>query len=399
MNSQPAVSQRRFDVDWLRVLLILTVLVFHSLRLFDLEGWNVKSATTYLGVQILVVFISRWLMPAIFLISGIAAFYALGKSRAGRFVKDRALRLLVPLLVGLFTQIPLQGYLEQISQNQYNGSFWQWYPGIFNGLYRFGGDFNWLGGHLWYLEVLFVFSLVCLPLFIWLRNGSGKRLLSWLGDRLSGPGALYLPVLLIVLLSATLDPDNGSILTSEEFGGWNLPSHLIFFLSGFVLASSQAIQASIRKIRWVSLVAGVLAFACVGLAFALTGEDATFGTPYYLIWTVFSSVTGWACMLAILGFGMQRPNVRTPALDYANEAVLPFYVLHQTILFVVGFYVLNWSIPDPAKWAIILIGTFAIIMGLYEFLIRRINVLRVLFGMKLLHREPRPAGMPATALG
>jgi hypothetical protein len=58
---------------------------------------------------------------------------------------------------------------------------------------------------------------------------------------------LYLPVLPIILLSATLDPENSSILTSEDFGGCNLPSHLLFFVSGFVLASSPAMQTSIRQ--------------------------------------------------------------------------------------------------------------------------------------------------------
>ncbi len=387
MNTTTGTTARRYDLDWLRVLLILSVLVFHSLRLFDLEGWSVKSATTYLGVQVLVVFISRWLMPAIFVISGMATFYALDKRRAGRFVKDRALRLLVPLVAGLLTHIPLQGYLAQVSQNQYSGSFWQWYPG------HFDSHFNWIGGHLWYLEVLFVFSLVCLPLFIWLRSGSGSRVLAWLGERLSAPAALFLPVLPIILLSATLDPANGSLLTSEEFGGWNLPSHLIFFLSGFVLASSPAMQASLRRIRWISLVTGVaIFFVAGGLVLALGGGEAAFGTPVYLLWTVISSVSCWACMLAILGIGMQRLNVRTPVLDYANEAVLPFYVLHQSVLFVVGFYVLNWAIPDLAKWAIILVSSFAIIMAMYEFLIRRLNVLRVLFGMK---PQARPVAAPS----
>jgi hypothetical protein len=339
-------------------------------------------------------------MPAVFIISVMAKFYALEKRRAGRFVKDRSLRLLVPLLVGLFTHIPLHGYLEQVSQNQYNGSFWQWYPSMFNGLARFGGNFNWMGGHLWYLEVLFVFSLVCLPLFLWLGHGSGQRVLAWLGDRLSAPGALYLPVLPILLLSATLDPNGSSILASEMFGGWNLPSHLIFFLSGFVFASSPAMQASIRRIRWISLVTGVVIFfAGSGLILALDGADAAFGTPLYLLWTFVSSLSCWACALAIFGFGMQLLNVRTPLLDYANEAVLPFYVLHQSILFVVGFYMLNWAIPDLAKWAIILISTFVIIMALYEFLIRRINVLRFLFGMKQLSKASPMAATEAALAG
>jgi len=159
-------------------------------------------------------------------------------------------------------------------------------------------------------------------------------------------------------------------------------------LSGFVFASSPAMQASIRHIRWISLLTGVVVFFVgLGLLFALTGGEAPFGSLYYLVWAVISSLSAWACMLAILGFGMQRLNLHTPVLEYANEAVLPFYVLHQSILFVVAFYVLQWAIPDLAKWAIILVSTFVMIMVLYEFLIRRINVLRLLFGMK--PRRPR----------
>jgi hypothetical protein len=393
MNTKIGSTVRRYDFDWLRVLLTLAVLVFHSLRFFNLEDWGIKNGTTYMLAEVLVVFISRWLMPVMFLISGIATFYALDKRRAGRFVRDRSLRLLVPFLVGLFTHLRLQEYLAQVSQKQYSGSFWQWYPSMFNGLDWLGGYINWSRGHLWYLEVLFVFSLVCLPLVIWLRNGSGQRVLSWLGERLSAPGAVYLVVLLpILLLSATLDPENGSAL-GEEYGGWNLPSYLIFFLSGFVIASSPAMQASIRRIRWISLVTGVVIFfAGSGLILALGGEDAAFGTPLYLLWTFVSSLSAWACTLAILGFGMQRLNVRTPVLDYTNEGVLPFYVLHQTILWVVGFYVLTWAIPDLAKWLIILVSTFVTIMVLYEFLIRRINVIRVLFGMK---PQARPLAAPA----
>jgi hypothetical protein len=199
---------------------------------------------------------------------------------------------------------------------------------------------------------------------------------------------VYLLVLPIIVLSAMLDPDNGNILTSEDFGGWNLPSHLIFFVSGFVLASSPAMQASIRQIRWISLIMGlVIFFVGAGLLLVLTGGEVAFGSVYYLVWTFISSLTCWACTLAIFGFGMQRLNVRTPALDYANEAVLPFYILHQSILFVVGFYVLPWAIPDLAKWAIILVSTFVSIMALYEVLIRRINLVRVLFGMKSLRRR------------
>lgn len=392
MNAKLANPTRRYEFDWLRVLLTLAVLIFHSLRFFNLEGWGIQNANTYLFAEVLVIFISRWLMPVMFLISGIAVFYALTQRKAGRFIKDRSLRLMVPFLVGLFTHLPLQEYLAQVSQGKYSGSFWQWYPRIFNGTDPISAHFNLSLGHLWYLEVLFFFSLFCLPLLLWLRNGSGQRVLAWLGNRFSSPGALYLVALPILLLSAALNPENGSFF-GEEYGGWNLPSYLIFLLSGFVIASSSVMQESIRRVRWISLITGVVIFfAGSGLILALGGSDAAFGTPLYLLWTFVSSLSAWACMLAFLGFGIQRLNVRTAVLDYANECVLPFYVLHQTILWIVGFYVVNWAIPDLAKWAVILVSTFVTIMVLYEFLIRRINVLRFLFGMK---PKTRPVTVPA----
>ena len=106
-------SARRYDLDWLRVLAILAVFVFHSGRFFDLGEWHVKSPTTYLGVQIWTTFLVSWLMPLIFVISGASTFYALGTRGASRFVKDRTLRLLVPLLVGMFTHVMVQVYLER----------------------------------------------------------------------------------------------------------------------------------------------------------------------------------------------------------------------------------------------------------------------------------------------
>jgi hypothetical protein len=104
------------------------------------------------------------------------------------------------------------------------------------------------------------------------------------------------------------------------------------------------------------------------------------------------ALSSWCCILAILGFGRKHLSFNTPALKYANEAVLPFYILHQTVLLCVGYFVVQRAIPDLLKWGIILVASFAIIMALYEFLVRRFNPLRFLFGMKL--RLNAPVEMP-----
>jgi hypothetical protein len=95
-------------------------------------------------------------------------------------------------------------------------------------------------------------------------------------------------------------------------------------------------------------------------------------------------------VLAILGFGRKYLNYGTPFLRYANEAVLPFYVLHQTVLLCVGYFVVQWLIPDLLKWATILLASFVLIMLLYELLVRRFNAMRFLFGMKPLPKAPAP---------
>jgi glucans biosynthesis protein C len=102
-------------------------------------------------------------------------------------------------------------------------------------------------------------------------------------------------------------------------------------------------------------------------------------------------------ILAILGFGMRHLTKCTPILQYANEAVLPFYVMHQTVLLSVGFFVVQTQLPDLLKWVVIAVISFSIIMGLYEFLIRRFTLLRFLFGMKLMQTAPSTAGQPAPA--
>jgi len=124
----------------------------------------------------------------------------LGSRGAGKFLKDRTARLLVPLVVGIFTHAALQVYLERITHGEFRGSFIKFLPHYFDGLYAFGGNFAWMGLHLWYLGVLFVFSLICLPLLFWLKRGSGVRLLHRLGGFLARTGVIYFLALPIVLL-------------------------------------------------------------------------------------------------------------------------------------------------------------------------------------------------------
>jgi len=384
--------QRRYDLDWLRVLAILTIFVFHSGRFFDREDWHVKNPTTYFGMDVWTYFLAGWLMPLVFVISGASIFYALGKGGVGKFVKDKTLRLVVPWLVGACTHVALQVYFESRFWGRFDGSFFAFLLRYFDGFRDFGGTFAWDGLHLWYLWVLFILSLAFLPLFLWLKAGSGKRLLSWLGGFLAKPGAVYLLAVPGILLVPYMDPEG--FLTRRGWGGWGLPPYIPFFLAGFLFVSHEGLQVRIRRQRWFSLAAGAVIFI-TAVAVAITQGDLVFGTRAYTLFFRLFTLFSWSFVLAILGFGMQHLTFNIPFLRYANEAVLPFYIMHQTVIICVGYFVVRWAIPDLAKFAVIAASSFAIITALYELLMRRINVLRFLFGMKV--RSKAPSAQPTEA--
>jgi len=192
--------------------------------------------------------------------------------------------------------------------------------------------------------------------------------LSRFGGGLALPGVVYLLALPILLLQMFVDP--GDPLMAKKEAGWYLVIYLGLLLSGFVVVSHDGLQASIRRLRWLSLALAVVSIgAFLFLVFRTT--PSTFGTPLYSLISALRGLSAWCCVLAALGMGMHFLNFSTPFLTYANEAVLPFYILHQTVLLSVGYFVVQWPIPDLLKWAIILLVSLAIIMLLYEFLIRR----------------------------
>jgi peptidoglycan/LPS O-acetylase OafA/YrhL len=394
MIRQANSIQRRVDLDWLRVIGILTVFIFHSAHFFDTGDWSVKNSTHYAWVDIFMSLLASWMMPIFFVISGAAVYFVINRSGFGKFAKDKVLRLAVPLLVGVFTHAAWQVYLERISHGQFDGSFWQFIPHYFDGLYGFGGNFAWMGLHLWYLLMLFLYSLLLYPLFRWLsRGGRGREVLGAAGEFLAKPGAIYLLALPIMLLVSILDP--AKPLGRRDFGGWSLLPHLLFFIYGFIMISNDRLQQNILNLRWVSLAGGVVAFVTLRL---LRGAVApVFGSASFAVVNSLYALMGWFLLLAILGFGMHLLTKTTPLLQYANDAVLPFYILHQTVLFTVGYVVVQLPIPDLLKWVVIAAVSFGVCVGLYELLIRRINALRFLFGMKLQHHVPSVAGKPVAA--
>ena len=377
--------QRRYDLDWLRVFIVLAIFALHhATRFFDTDDWFIKNATTYLPMQVWLEFCTSWGMPLILIISGASAFMALEKTRPGKYIGGLFLRLFVPLIVGMFTHVALHIYLENLHKGKFSGSFFAFYPHYFEGMYGFGGNFAWMGSHLWYLELLFIVSLLCLPIFIWFKRISiGKRVLQGMGDLLANPFAVPLLAVPAILLILNLDEAGAG---NTSLGGWSVVIYPLFYFAGFVVFANERLQKCIVQMRWLHLAMGLV----FSTAYLFVEFQTVIPIPHSLadaLGKTLDCFVVWAWLLAVLGFGMKHLNFTNPLLKYVNEATLPFYILHQTVNVTVGFFVVQWVTPDLLKYVVILTVSFFAIMGLYEFGVRRFNPMRFLFGMKLLPRR------------
>jgi len=378
-------SNRRYELDWLRVWAILIVLIYHSTRFFNLGDWHVKNVNTFVWVEIWNVFATRWMMPLFFVISGASLFYAIGKSGGWpRFYVDKFLRLMIPVLFASVTHSALQVYLERLTHGQFSGSFFSFLPEYFNGVYLgigMPGNFAYHGMHLWYLFFLFVYGLICYRLFVWLK-GSGREILNRITMFFAMPGLIYLGFSIPLLIMKALIPQT---VLDVGSGGWGFLYYLWFLISGFMIVSSDRLQQHIKNQRWISLLLGVV-LSAVYLYLLFSPSRVVF--PAWIngwIFALLSFFSAWSWLFAILGFGIQFLAFDRPFLRYANEGVLPFFILHQTVLLGIGYFVMTWEIHDALKWAIVFTSSFIVIITLYMLVVRKLELFRFLFGMKTAH--------------
>jgi hypothetical protein len=190
---------------------------------------------------------------------------------------------------------------------------------------------------------------------------------------------MYLGFPLPLLLLKVLIPKS---VVAVGNGGWGFLYYVWFLIAGFIIVSSDRLQRNIKNQRWISLLLGVaISSAYLYLLFSPSRPAFPAGGVDW-IYTLLSFFSAWCWLFAILGLGMRYLAFDRPVLRYANEGVMPFFILHQTVLLGVGYFIMPLEISDVFKWAIVLTGSFLIIMALYIPVIRKIELFRFLFGMK-----------------
>jgi len=381
---ESTAKSRRYDLDWLRVAAFTGVFFYHCARFFNSNGWHIKNAEISGLADILTGLFEPWGMPLIFAVSGAGIFFALRPGGAGRFLLERGLRLLVPLALGILVLAPPQIYLERLTHGDFRGGFLQFLPRYFT------RDLAWTGVHLWYLEYLFLFTLVLTPLFIWLKRPSGGRALAALGRISARPGVIFLWAIPFTLTAVLADPF-GLLRQAPPESIVRLVMFPPFVVFGFLIFADDAVQRAIVRQRWASVVLALGLSTVPPLAAqGIKAWGWKLGFPSYVLLMAAGGLLIWSCVLAFFGFAIRGWNVNRPLLSYANEAVLPFYILHQPVILLIGYFVIRMDLPVAAKYMMIWPSSFAVTLGLYEYGVRRWNPVRRLFGLKPKSRSAEP---------
>jgi glucan biosynthesis protein C len=390
-NGAAQTAVRLHYLDWLRLIAIVGVWAYHAARPFMLQDWLINNAQKSPAITfIFLIFLGSLGMPLFFMMAGAGSLFALRRRTGRQFAVERTQRLLVPFVVGCLLLSPVQFYLEWLHKGWYQGPFLQFLPVLAQDrLHRLlttfsPSIFEALGSHLWFLGYLFSFSLVALPLFLWLKTGPGQRAVAWLGKLGERRGGLLLFILPVAAVRMSLQPFFPGYTDWADFSYM-----LVFFVCGYLLYADERLVRAVRRDWRLSLALGVISTSImlVGLT-AFEGQEwvkdpSTLG--FYLCWALVG-VNGWCWTLFALWVGMRFFDFRNRWLDRGQELIVPFYVFHQPPIVIVAFFAVQWPVALLVKLAVIVVGSFVVTLGLCEGVVRRVKPARALFGMK-----PAPA--------
>ena len=375
------LTERRHDLDWLRLIAIIILLFFHTGMWFNHWGWHVKNNELSYTFQYWMVWSHYFRMPLLLFISGSGTFMALGKRTPGEFRKERFKRLFIPLVFGMLVVVPPQIYYEHIKE--YNG-YWDFYKTVFNFVPYPKGSFSW--HHLWFILYLFLYSLIALPFLTYLRSERSAKFKQRVFNVLSRPvGILFVPSVLMLVSQIALRPFFPEE-THDLIHDWAFfVFYFAFFIFGFVCYSNSNLWITIgnnRKYLLAALVVILIPF--YGCYFHFRGllELPWSMDTVETIFNVAALFVRWFTVITIIAYGQHYLNKPHKWLSILNEGLYPFYILHQTVIIAIGYYIVQLPWGISAKYWTISFLTLVSCVGFYLLIIRPFNVMRFLFGMK-----------------
>jgi glucans biosynthesis protein C len=346
------VDQRRYDIDWLRVIALIWLLISHTTVVFAPMGKNygfIQNNVPLDWYTIPVAILSIWRIPLLFFVSGMVVYLSMQKRNMMELIGERTKRILLPLVFGSLLLVPMHQF---IFREYYNLQQW-YFPNV---------------AHLWFLAYLYAYILMMAPLFNYLKGNGLSKFIITISKLATSPFGLILLMTPFILEAIITNPAN---YTSYALTVHGFALGILAFFAGFCLMMTGDIfWASLLRWRWLFLSLALTSFSIRLFVFELNA-------PNTLI-----AIESVSWMYAVFGFSYKHFNHKGRYLEYLSQGAYPAYIVHMLFLFIGAYFILPLNIPTEVKFILVTFLTFTGCWLFYEFVIRRVQLIRPIFGMK-----------------
>jgi peptidoglycan/LPS O-acetylase OafA/YrhL len=397
--STAAPAPRRHDLDWLRIAAIVALVFFHSAMPFVADSsWHIRNNESSHLLTEANFILSRFRMALLFVIAGVSTQFVLASRTPQRFLRDRAVRLLVPLAFGILVVVPPQIYAERLADGDFAGNYLMFWPRVLHFAPYPSGDTSY--HHLWFVLYLFLYSVLLLPVMVWSRRASGAEWLARARAIIAARGVHWLSLPVVLVYALLLDRFSG--LQDVVHDGAMFLTYFGYFAVGWFVGTDDALWRRLVTGRTSAFRVAVVALLCIETLRWTGSAPSVSAGAWRTGYLMLLGANAWAWVITLLGFGARWLNHDHAVLRWAREASYPIYILHQTVIVLLAFRAVQSTDDVLAKFAFTSLGSLVITVSIYQTLVRPFGAMCVLFGLSAApatHQASFPRASTVAALG
>ena len=344
---------RRYDIDWLRVLVLGLLILYHatiSFMPFGIKLFFPQNKQTMEILWFIMALINIWRIPLLFIISGMAVCFSMKRRNWKEMFKDRGLRIMVPYIFGVFVICPISILFQSIF---------------------YGGEISYTPnpGHLWFLNNIWVYFCCLIALFVYLQKNPNNLLLKFLKKIFMYRLGIYIMVIPFIIEVILITPDSYSSY-AYSIHGWVLG--LICFFTGYIfILLKENFWEAVSRVKNTTLIIAFLLYLVRVFLLEFVGFHPL------------TAIESYSWVISIFGYGAKYLNKKSTRLSYLSTAVYPIYILHMPLQFFFSLFIIPWDIPAILKLILIIMSTLISSFAIYDLVIKRLKWIRPLFGLKI----------------
>lgn len=324
---------RKTYIDNIRWITVVLVVIYHVIYMFNgvTQYGIIGPFSAHQPQDVFQYAVYPWFMLLLFVVSGMSARFELDKITAKEFVRKRTRKLLVPSTIGLLVLGWVMGYYNMLISGAFEQMSAVPKPILFLIMCVSGT------GPLWYIQLLWVFSLLLLAI----RKIEKDRL--W---HLCKDTGLVLVLLLTVVIYGAAQILNTPVIVVYRFGIYGAG-----FLIGYFVFSHDEVMDRLER-NWILL--SVLA-AASGVFFTAMYWGQSY-PDHVVLDTFVCNLFAWLGTLGVLAFMKKWGGFEKRFANWMKKQSFGLYVFHYLPIAVSAWYLKLYAPQLPPVFIYLFVG-------------------------------------------